>query len=52
MLFLFKVFKEPLEQSANQRGGALLAVEEIKTIFGSVPELLDVHEKLLVSYCY
>ncbi|XP_066924148.1 protein ECT2-like [Clytia hemisphaerica] len=46
---IIKVFKEPLEQSANQRGGALLASEEIKTIFGAIPDLLDVHEKLFAS---
>lgn len=44
---VIKIFKEPLEQSAHQRGGALLAAEEIKTIFGPIPDLLEVHEKLL-----
>ena len=46
----FQVFKEPLEQSDEQRGGALLAPEEIKTIFGALPDLLDVHNQLLVSH--
>jgi len=49
---VFQVFKEPLEQSANQRGGALLAAEEIKTIFGAMPDLLEVHERLLVYITY
>jgi len=44
---IIKIFKEPIEASANQRGGALLAQEEIKTIFGAIPELLESHEKLL-----
>lgn len=49
---IITVFKEPLEQSVNQRGGALLAAEEIKTIFGAIPDLLKVHEKLLDSINY
>ena len=48
MVFAFQIFKEPLEQSGSQRGGALLASEEIKTIFGAIPDLLEVHKKLLV----
>ncbi|XP_065644226.1 protein ECT2 isoform X2 [Hydra vulgaris] len=44
---IVEIFKKPLEDSANQRGGSLLAPEEIKTIFGSIPELLETHERLL-----
>lgn len=44
---LIKVFKEPLEQSFDQRGGPLLVAEEIKTIFGSLPEIMDVHQSIL-----
>ena len=47
--FCFQIFKEPIEESVDQRGGPLLAAEEIKTIFGSIPEILEVHQKLLVS---
>ena len=50
LVCIFQVFKEPIEQSFDQRGGPLLAVEEIKTIFGSLPEILDVHQRILVSW--
>lgn len=46
---IIKVFKEPLEKSGDLRGGALLPHEDIKTIFGTIPDLLEVHENLLSS---
>eukprot|EP00794_Sanderia_malayensis_P011021 gene11021-12185_t len=46
---IIKVFKEPIEQSFDQRGGPLLAAEEIKTIFGSLPEIFDLHHKILAA---
>ncbi|KAI8498895.1 Protein T2 [Branchiostoma belcheri] len=42
---IVRVFKEPLENK-DQLGGLPLAAEEVKTIFGSIPEILDVHTKL------
>ncbi|XP_065055879.1 protein ECT2-like [Rhopilema esculentum] len=47
LVTLIKVFKEPLEQSFDQRGGPLLVAEEIKTVFGSLPEIVDVHQRIL-----
>ncbi|XP_006824711.1 protein ECT2-like, partial [Saccoglossus kowalevskii] len=41
---IIKVFKEPLEQ--NQTGGPLIPAEDIKTIFGSIPIIYEVHMKL------
>ena len=35
----------PLEEE-GQRGGPILAPEEIKTIFGSIPDILDVHTNI------
>ena len=35
----------PLEEE-GQRGGPILAPEEIKTIFGSIPDIFDVHTKI------
>ena len=43
------MFKEPIEQSFDQRGGPLLVAEEIKTVFGSLPDILEVHQSILVS---
>ena len=42
-----QVFKMPLEQE-DQRAGPILAPEEIKTIFGSLPDILEVHHKIMV----
>ena len=47
---LLQVFKKPLEESFDQRGGPLLVAEEIKTIFGSLPEIMDVHHSILVCW--
>ena len=42
----------PLEQE-DQRAGPILAPEEIKTIFASLPDILEVHHKMMVrSLCY
>jgi hypothetical protein len=38
----------PLEQE-DQRAGPILAPEEIKTIFGSLPDILEVHHKMMVG---
>ncbi|KAM4041459.1 protein ECT2 isoform 2-T2 [Anomaloglossus baeobatrachus] len=40
-----QLFQLPLEKE-GQVGGPLLAPEEIKTIFGSIPDILDVHTKI------
>ncbi|XP_043926707.1 protein ECT2 [Protopterus annectens] len=40
-----KLFKEPLEME-GQLGGPILAPEEIKTIFGSIPDILEVHRRI------
>ena len=41
----------PLEQE-DQRAGPILAPEEIKTIFASLPDILEVHHKMMVrSLC-
>ncbi|KAJ7992843.1 hypothetical protein DPEC_G00266240 [Dallia pectoralis] len=40
-----KLFKLPLEKE-GQVGGPILAQEEIKTIFGSIPEMYDVHTRI------
>ncbi|XP_066203614.1 protein ECT2 isoform X7 [Saccopteryx leptura] len=40
-----KLFQGPLEEE-GQRGGPILAPEEIKTIFGSIPDIFDVHTKI------
>ncbi|XP_048397916.1 protein ECT2 isoform X2 [Stegostoma tigrinum] len=42
---IIQLFKVPLEQE-GQLGGPILAQEEIKTIFGSIPDILDVHTKI------
>ncbi|XP_012871612.1 PREDICTED: protein ECT2 [Dipodomys ordii] len=41
----FFLFQVPLEEE-GQRGGPILAPEEIKTIFGSIPDIFDVHTKI------
>lgn len=43
-----QVFKEPLERP-QQRGGQILSHEDIKSIFGNIPEILAVHKELVVS---
>ena len=47
--FFFQVFQVPLEKE-GQVGGPILAPEEIKTIFGSIPDILDVHIKIKVVF--
>ncbi|XP_059922631.1 protein ECT2 isoform X2 [Gadus macrocephalus] len=42
---ILKLFKIPLEKE-GQVGGPILAQEEIKTIFGSIPDIYDVHRKI------
>ncbi|XP_078267080.1 protein ECT2 isoform X2 [Rhinoraja longicauda] len=42
---IIQIFKVPLEKE-GQLGGPILAQEEIKTIFGSIPDILDVHTKI------
>ncbi|XP_051874447.1 protein ECT2 isoform X2 [Pristis pectinata] len=42
---ILQLFKVPLEKE-GQLGGPILAQEEIKTIFGSIPDILDVHTKI------
>ncbi|XP_078058374.1 protein ECT2 [Mustelus asterias] len=42
---IIQLFKVPLEKE-GQLGGPILAQEEIKTIFGSIPDILDVHIKI------
>ncbi|XP_028587420.1 protein ECT2 isoform X2 [Podarcis muralis] len=42
---IIQVFQVPLEKE-GQLGGPILAPEEIKTIFGSIPDILDVHTKI------
>ncbi|EDV28860.1 uncharacterized protein TRIADDRAFT_52151 [Trichoplax adhaerens] len=44
---IINLFKLPLEQ--DQRGGPMLTPGEIKTIFSSIPEILDVHKIILVK---
>ncbi|XP_032231100.2 protein ECT2 [Nematostella vectensis] len=41
---ILKVFKEPLETDPR---GPIIPQEDIKTIFGSVPDILDVHTKMM-----
>lgn len=45
MATIIQLFQVPLEEE-GQRGGPILAPEEIKTIFGSIPDILDVHTKI------
>ena len=42
-----KEFMKPLEQP-GQRGGAVLDQKEIQSIFGSIPDILNVHVKIMV----
>ncbi|XP_064241326.1 protein ECT2 isoform X2 [Passer domesticus] len=42
---IIQLFQVPLEKE-GQLGGPILAQEEIKTIFGSIPDILDVHTKI------
>lgn len=42
-----QAFKDPLER-LDQRGGPLISHEDIKSIFGNVPEILSVHRHLVV----
>ncbi|KAM7331019.1 hypothetical protein ACRRTK_010208 [Alexandromys fortis] len=42
---LATIIQVPLEEE-GQRGGPILAPEEIKTIFGSIPDIFDVHMKI------
>ncbi|NXF87444.1 ECT2 protein, partial [Eubucco bourcierii] len=44
---IIQLFQVPLEKE-GQLGGPILAQEEIKTIFGSIPDILDVHIKIKV----
>ena len=41
------MFKDPLER-LDQRGGPILNHEDIKSIFGNIPEILSVHRHLVV----
>ncbi|XP_035638669.1 protein ECT2-like isoform X3 [Oncorhynchus keta] len=42
---VMQLFKLPLEKE-DQVGGPILAQEEIKTIFGSIPDIYDVHTRI------
>ncbi|CAG01150.1 unnamed protein product [Tetraodon nigroviridis] len=42
---VLQLFKLPLEKE-GQVGGPILAQEEIKTIFGSIPDIYDVHTRI------
>ncbi|XP_057688968.1 protein ECT2 [Corythoichthys intestinalis] len=42
---ILKIFKLPLEKE-GQVGGPILAQEEIKTIFGSIPDIYEVHRRM------
>ncbi|XP_030432123.1 protein ECT2 isoform X1 [Gopherus evgoodei] len=42
---IIQLFQIPLGKE-GQLGGPILAQEEIKTIFGSIPDILDVHTKI------
>ncbi|KAM6962669.1 protein ECT2 isoform 2-T2 [Aplochiton taeniatus] len=42
---VLQLFKVPLEKE-GQVGGPILAQEEFKTIFGSIPEIFDVHTRI------
>ncbi|KGL77575.1 Protein ECT2 [Tinamus guttatus] len=48
---IIELFQVPLEKE-GQLGGPILAPEEIKTIFGSIPDILDVHIKIKASFFY
>ncbi|KAM4548718.1 protein ECT2 isoform 3-T3 [Odontesthes bonariensis] len=42
---ILQLFKNPLEKE-GQVGGPILAQEEIKTIFGSIPDIYEVHTRI------
>uniref|UniRef100_A0AAY4E8I2 Protein ECT2 n=1 Tax=Denticeps clupeoides TaxID=299321 RepID=A0AAY4E8I2_9TELE len=42
---VLQLFKHPLEKE-GQVGGPILAQEEIKTIFGSIPDIYEVHTRI------
>ncbi|XP_051929319.1 protein ECT2 isoform X1 [Hippocampus zosterae] len=42
---ILQIFKLPLERD-GQLGGPILAQEEIKTIFGSIPDIYEVHTRI------
>ncbi|KAF7203817.1 epithelial cell transforming 2 [Nothobranchius furzeri] len=42
---ILQLFKHPLEKE-GQVGGPILAQEEMKTIFGSIPEIYEVHTRI------
>lgn len=42
---ILQLFKHPLEKE-GQVGGPILAQEEIKTIFGSIPDIYEVHTRI------
>ncbi|XP_069378661.1 protein ECT2 isoform X6 [Paralichthys olivaceus] len=42
---ILQLFHHPLEKE-SQVGGPILAQEEIKTIFGSIPDIYDVHTRI------
>ncbi|NXA51463.1 ECT2 protein, partial [Nothocercus julius] len=46
---IIELFQVPLEKE-GQLGGPILAQEEIKTIFGSIPDILDVHIKIKARF--
>ena len=47
---IIHLFKLPLEQ--DHRGGPILTSGEIKTIFSSIPQILNVHNIILVNIRY
>ena len=36
-------------EAPDQRGGPILNSEEIKSIFGNIPDILSVHTKIMVQ---
>lgn len=44
---ILKVFKEPLEK--EPRGGSIISAEDIKTIFGRLPGIKEVHTKIMTE---
>lgn len=48
LCFAIQLFKYPLEKE-GQVGGPILAQEEIKTIFGSIPDIYEVHTRIKVA---
>jgi len=48
LCLIHQLFQVPLEKE-GQLGGPILAQEEIKTIFGSIPDILDVNTKIKVN---